>query len=169
MEKKLEEYFNIDAVKALFEKHSEKMGGVWLSLHDANEEIYIDMDVNDICHKHHRVNAETSKLCTMCNKELLKKFYELEYAEYKCGNELLNITMPIKVDDNHIATFTTGQFFIKDEHEPDIELFKARAKQFGFNEEEYLEFYQKMPTYTREQVNEYLTEIRKDLMALIIS
>jgi ligand-binding sensor protein len=165
--KKLEDYFDIDKVKSVFENHSKKMQGIWLSLFDSEETIYIDMDVQDVCNVFHRVNKQTADLCNVCNKELLRKYYNLEYAEYKCGNDLLNITMPIKLNDEHIATFSTGQFFIKGEHEAEVDKFKARAKKFDFNETEYLKLYQKMPTYTREQINEFLTEIKREILALL--
>lgn len=164
---KLENYFDIEKLKKAFENYSKKMNGIWLSLFDSDETIYIDVEVQDVCNVFHRANKQTADLCNICNKELLRKYYNLEYAEYKCGNNLLNITMPIRVGNNHIATFSTGQFFIQGEYEPEIEEFKARAAKFGFDEAEYLRLYKKMPVYTRQQINDFLIDIKKEILNLL--
>jgi two-component system cell cycle sensor histidine kinase/response regulator CckA len=61
------------------------------------------------------------------------------------------VAMPIIIDGEHLATFFTGQFFYDDDN-PAEEYFRAQAREFGFDEESYLEALSRVPAFTREEI-----------------
>jgi ligand-binding sensor protein len=66
-------------------------------------------------------------------------------------NGLRDVAVPIIIAGEHLATFFTGQFFYDDD-KPDVGYFRAQAREFGFDEESYLEALSRVPVFTREQI-----------------
>ncbi len=64
----------------------------------------------------------------------------------------MDIATPIIVESQHIGYVFSGQFFFDDES-LDYELFRSRARQYGFNEEEYIAALEKVPRLSREAVD----------------
>ena len=60
--------------------------------------------------------------------------------------------VPIIIEGEHLGNFYIGQFFFEP---PDMELFRNQAKQFGFDEDEYLEAVSKVPIHTRDELEPY--------------
>ena len=56
------------------------------------------------------------------------------------------------VGGQHVGNIFLGQFFFEDEP-LDYELFRSQARQYGFNEEEYIAALEKVPRLSRETVN----------------
>ena len=52
---------------------------------------------------------------------------------------------------------STWDSFLFEDEVPDIEVFKAQAQRYGFNEDEYLVALNKVPRWSREQVNTAMT------------
>jgi PAS domain S-box-containing protein len=103
-----------------------------------------------ICTEFHRINPETSKNCTISDTMLAGKMEEGEkYHFYKCLNGLIDVAVPLVINGEHIANLFSGQFFFE---EPDRNFFIKQAKQFGFNEEKYLEALEKVPVVSKEKV-----------------
>ena len=75
-----------------------------------------------------------------------------EYLSYMCKNGLRNEAVPIIIAGEQVAAFFTGQFFYDDE-KPDIEYFRSQAREFGFDEEKYLDALTRVPIFTREQIH----------------
>ena len=63
-----------------------------------------------------------------------------------------DIVTPIMVGGQHLGNIFSGQFFFEDEP-LDYELFRSQARQYGFNEEEYIAALEKVPRLSRETVN----------------
>ncbi|OFX83808.1 MAG: hypothetical protein A2W99_03030 [Bacteroidetes bacterium GWF2_33_16] len=103
-----------------------------------------------ICTHFHRINPETASKCTISDTELANKMANGEkYHFYKCLNGLVDVALPIVIKGEHIGNLFSGQFFFE---EPDISFFKMQAKEFGFNEKEYLEALKKAPVFSKEEV-----------------
>jgi signal transduction histidine kinase len=68
---------------------------------------------------------------------------------YKCKNGLVDVAMPIMVNNSHVGNFYTGQFFLEP---PDIGFFKKQSEQFGFKEENYLKALHHVPIYASEKI-----------------
>jgi len=81
-----------------------------------------------------------------------------EFKQYRCKNGMWDIATPIIVGGQHVGNAFLGQFFFDDES-LDYELFRAQAKKYGFNEEEYIIALEKVPRLNREVVELGMTFI----------
>jgi len=103
-----------------------------------------------ICTDFHRINPETAKKCKVSDTELANKLSKGEkYHFYKCLNGLVDVAVPIIVKGEHIANLFSGQFFFE---EPDKSFFKKQAKEFGFDEKQYIDALDKVPVVSQEKV-----------------
>ena len=103
-----------------------------------------------MCTHFHRINPETSKKCTVSDTVLANKMAEGEkYHFYKCLNGLVDVAVPIVINEEHVANLFSGQFFFE---EPDHAFFKNQAAKYGFDEIKYLEALEKVPVVSTEKV-----------------
>ena len=63
-----------------------------------------------------------------------------------------DMVTPIIVGNQHVGNLFLGQFFFDDEL-PDYERFRAQARQYGFNEQDYLAALDRVPRWSHETVN----------------
>lgn len=101
-----------------------------------------------VCTDFHRVDETARKRCTesdttLANSLLTGKTYSL----YRCRNGLLDAASPIIIDGEHLANMFIGQFFTE---KPEMDFFRAQAKQFGFDEAEYLRAVAEVPIVAEE-------------------
>ncbi len=59
---------------------------------------------------------------------------------------------PISVGGEHVGNLFVGQFFFADQ-KIDLELFRQQARRYGFDEKEYLTALDRVPRFTREEIN----------------
>ncbi|KAF1083988.1 Sporulation kinase E [Sporotomaculum syntrophicum] len=126
---------------------------------DVDGNILVCAGWRDICAKFHRVNSESALLCK--KSDLYIKGHSNDeqdnsesYVCYTCANGLIDIAAPIYIEGEHLATVYTGQFLFA---EPDIEQFRNRARKYGYNEEEYLDALKKVPIYTKEKAESFMS------------
>jgi len=105
----------------------------------------------DICVNFHRVHPMACLNCLESDNELTKGIKPGEFKTYKCKNHMWDSATPIWIDGKHLGNIFLGQFFYEDE-EIDYELFRRQAKQFGFEENAYIEALKKIPRYSQETV-----------------
>jgi signal transduction histidine kinase len=72
-----------------------------------------------------------------------------KYHFYECLNGLVDVAVPIIINGEHVANLFSGQFFFE---EPDREFFVKQARNFGFNEQEYLKAVDNVPIVSKEKV-----------------
>ncbi len=109
----------------------------------------------DICIHYHRACPESEKFCKLSNQYLLGSFKQArELGIHPCENGLMDGATPVIVRGKHLASLTTGQVLFE---KPDVERFKRQAKEFGFDETEYLQALDKVPVVTPEQLSNALT------------
>lgn len=126
--------------------------------------VLIDTAYQDICTRFHRMNKSREGLCMGCDQSILNHTFKVNPGEStRCPDGLTDLAIPIIIDGIRYGSFASGPFFLE---EPDMELFRARSKTYGFEEEAYLEAVRKVPVRTREQLNRYLSFIN-ELIALI--
>ncbi|HVM92543.1 MAG TPA: PocR ligand-binding domain-containing protein [Terriglobales bacterium] len=114
----------------------------------------------NVCLNFHRVNSETCKNCHESDLELSAGIQAGEFKIYKCKNNLWDVATPIVVGGKHIGNLFCGQFFFVDEP-VDYELYRAQARKYGFDEEQYMAALKTVPCLTREQVNASMTFLAK--------
>lgn len=160
------EIIDIKQIQTLMESYN-KVTGLLAAILDTNEKILIAVGWQDICVRYHRQHPVTLARCkeseAFIKKHLLK--YEGRFLQYKCRNGLRDMAMPIFFDGEHLATFFFGQCFYEDDN-PDPEYFRRQAREFGYDENKYLEALQRVPIYTREQMRNAL-DLYSNLMKII--
>lgn len=119
---------------------------------DVEGKILIGIGWQRICGQFHRSHPDTERRCVESDTVLAKKLnLQKGYACYKCLNGLMEIATPIHIDGKHAANLFTGQFFFEP---PDIEYFRAQAREFGFNEQDYLNALDEVPVFSIEQMEQ---------------
>jgi len=129
-----------------------KLVQVPMGLNDLKGNVLVGVGWQDICTKFHRFHPEACKHCVESNIKLSTGISPGEFKMYKCKNNMWDIVTPIMVGGQHIGDIFAGQFFFEDEP-LDYELFRSQAKQYGFNEEEYMAALEKVPRLSREAVD----------------
>ena len=147
----LSEIIDAHAIQSLMDDFY-KLSHITMALDDINGKTLVGAGWQDICTKFHRVHPDTCKQCFESNKILSSVISPGEIKQYKCMNNMWDIATPIIVDDQHIGNIFAGQFFYEDEP-IDYEVFRSRARKYGFNEEEYITALEKVPRLSRETVN----------------
>ena len=122
-----------------------------MSILDLKGRVLVGVGWQQICIRFHRVNPETAKHCLESDTELTADIAAGSYRLYKCKNYLWDIATPIFVGEKHVGNIFSGQFFFDDET-IDREQFRAQARRYHFDEEEYLAELENVPRLSRETV-----------------
>ena len=118
----------------------------------------------DICVKFHANDKDCERFCMQSDQYIQNHPYEANLAmSSRCPHGLVNNATPIIIDDILFGNFFTGRFFPE---KPDLKLFRARAKKYGFDEDAYLEAVKKVPVRSQEMLNKYLS-FSKELITII--
>jgi len=140
---------DFEKVNTLLEGFNKSTGFVTAIL-DFDGNVLSKSGWRQICTEFHRINPETAKKCTISDTELAGKMAEGEtYHFYKCLNGLIDVSVPLVINGEHIANLFSGQFFFE---EPDISFFKKQAEKYGFDEDKYLAALKNVPVVSREKV-----------------
>ena len=119
----------------LFENFSRTMK-ISSAVIDLKGEVLVKSPWQRICTDFHRVNSITCKRCIESDTDLAKKLRKgQKFSMYRCKNGLTDCASPIIVQGKHIANAFVGQFFLEP---PNMDFFHKQAREFGFNEEDYL-------------------------------
>lgn len=147
---------DIEQIRSLLEAHY-KTTGLLSAILDTDENILVAVGWQDICTRFHRFNPESRARCRQSDARIKTQHDELRdgYLEYLCGNGMREVAMPIVIEGEHLATFFAGQFFYDDER-PDPDYFRNQAREFGFDEESYLEALSRVPVRTRAQIGDIM-------------
>ncbi|OEU41627.1 hypothetical protein BGV40_13935, partial [Methanosarcina sp. Ant1] len=129
-----------------------KFAHITMALVDLKGNVLVGVGWQDICTRFHRVHPEACKHCVESDTKLSAGVLPGEFKLYKCKNNMWDIATPIIVDGQHIGNIFSGQFFFEGET-LDYELFRSQARQYGFNEEEYIAALEKVPRLSREAVD----------------
>ena len=105
----------------------------------------------DICTKFHRIHPVSCKHCLESDVVLSAGVKQGEFKIYRCKNNMWDVAMPIVVGDTHIGNVFLGQFFFDDEA-IDYDAFRRQAREYGFNEEEYIAALDRVPRWSRDKV-----------------
>jgi len=135
--------------------------GTSTALLDEYENILVAVGWQDICTRFHLVHPESCVRCRESDAYIKAHLHSFvgEYLDYKCKNGLWDVAVPIRVNGEHMATFFIGQFFCDDDM-PDLDFFRAQAREFGFDEYDYLQAVSKVPIFSREQIRSIMEYCR---------
>jgi PAS domain S-box-containing protein len=123
-----------------------------MSIIDVKGKVLVGVGWQEICLKFHRVHPEACGHCLESDLELTADIPPGEFKIYKCKNNMWDIATPIMVAGKLVGRLFMGQFFFDDEVLA-YDLFRSQAKQYGFNEEEYLAALDRVPRLGRAAVD----------------
>ncbi|MBP2675674.1 MAG: sensory transduction histidine kinase, partial [Deltaproteobacteria bacterium] len=131
-----------------------------MSILDTEGRLLVGVGWQDICTRFHRADPVTSRNCLESDTILPAGLAQGESRLYKCKNNLWDMATPIFVAGRHVGNILTGQFFFEDDS-VDRELFRAQARERGFDESEYLAALDRVPRMSRETVDRGMAFFRK--------
>ncbi len=126
-----------------------RLTGILGAVLDVSGKILVAAGWQDICTKFHRCHPESLKNCIESDTILSSGVRPGTYKAYQCKNNMMDMVTPIMVGGRHLGNVFIGQFFHEDET-IDVELFRKQARQYGFDEVEYLEALDRVPRLSRE-------------------
>ncbi|HUW69223.1 MAG TPA: PocR ligand-binding domain-containing protein [bacterium] len=129
-----------------------KLTGILGAILDMKGNILVAAGWQDICTKFHRCNPITAQHCKESDLTLTQGVKEGTFKIYRCKNNMWDMVTPLVIDNVHIGNIFIGQFIFDDE-EPDVALYRNQAREYGFNEKEYLEALDSVPRFNRETVD----------------
>ncbi|AAM04198.1 sensory transduction histidine kinase [Methanosarcina acetivorans C2A] len=155
----LADIIDIGAVQSLMNDFYE-FSHVTIGLVDLKGNVLVWVGWQDICTRFHRVHPEACKHCIESDTKLSAGVAPGEFKLYRCKNNMWDVATPIVVGGQHVGNIFSGQFFFEDEP-LDYELFRAQARKYGFNEEEYIAALEKVPRLSRGYVDTVMSFFMK--------
>ena len=122
-------------------------------------EILVASGWQKICTHFHRVNAQSLENCRKSDSYIKNNLSNNTPLAYRCRNGLWDISLPLFIEEEHIATLFFGQFFYDDD-KTDEAVFRKQAKKYGFAEEEYLKNLREVPVLSHAKVDSFLRFFR---------
>jgi PAS domain S-box-containing protein len=144
----LSEIIDVEIMQSLMEKFYQATGMLGAVL-DLSGKVVVAFGWQDICTKFHRCHPDSAKNCIQSDTILTQGVPPGTIRSYKCKNSLWDMVTPLMVGGRHLGNVFFGQFFFEGET-PDVELFRAQAQQYGFDETEYLAALARVPHLKRE-------------------
>lgn len=149
-ETELTSIIDTDSLQAIM-NYLNTITNVAFALIDIKGRIIVSAGWQDICTKFHRINTQSYRNCLESDLELTKGVKKGEIHVYKCKNNLQDVVTPLFIGEKHIANVFFGQFLFDDET-PDRGEFIAQAEKYGFNKEQYLEAFERIPRFNRKNM-----------------
>ena len=147
----LADIVNIEALQLMMNDFF-KLTKIGIAIIDMKGNLLVATGWQDICTQFHRIHPETCKNCIESDRQLSEGLKPGAFKIYKCKNNMWDIATPIMVGEKHVGNLFLGQFLFDDEA-PDYDLFRAQARQYGFNEEDYINALERVPRWSRETVD----------------
>ncbi len=147
----LSDIIDINKVQPLLEKFN-KITNIAIGIIDKKGNMLVETGWQDICTKYHRSHPKTCRLCSESKTQLCSAISAGSFKELYCKNNMRDIATPIIIGGKHMGNLLLAQFMYDDEF-PNHEIFRKHAKQYGFNEQEYLKAFDKIPRLNRKSVD----------------
>lgn len=146
----LADILDIPAVQAMVDDLY-KMIQIPMAIIDLKGTFLVSVGLQEVCTKFHRVHPDSCRNCIESDVQLTEGVAPGKFRSYRCKNNMWDVVTPILVGGKHLANLFTGQFLFAADP-PDYGIFRAQAKQYGFDEAEYLAALEKAPRLTRERL-----------------
>ncbi|MFZ5569264.1 MAG: PocR ligand-binding domain-containing protein [Thermodesulfobacteriota bacterium] len=124
--------------------------GMPTALLDLDGQILIASGWQKICTHFHRKNPVSASKCLESDTALANRLAGGEtFNLYECKNGLIDVAVPILIENSHVGNLFAGQFFLKP---PEIDFFSRQADYYGFDRKAYLEALSQVPVYSLDVV-----------------
>lgn len=106
---------------------------------------------SDFCQKYTRASKVGGPRCELCDKCGAELALEAGKAvTYTCHAGLVDFAAPIRAKNRLVGCFMGGQVLVE---EPDYDLIRKNAAEFGVDPDEYIKAVQEIPRVSQEQVD----------------
>lgn len=147
----LKDLLDIAAFQDLSDSFS-RLTGIPAAILDLKGEIITASGWQKICVEFHRKHHLTALRCLESDTVLAGQLAKGEkYNVYKCKNGLVDVAVPIVIENIHVGNLFVGQFFFDP---PDIGFFARQAEEFGFPKKAYLEALSEVPVFSTEKIRQ---------------
>ncbi|MEW5820977.1 MAG: PocR ligand-binding domain-containing protein [Cyanobacteriota bacterium] len=161
---RIEEIINKDRLTEILHRFSE-ITGCPVEIHSAtNNNLMSSVGMQDICLNFHFEHKESQKECYKTKRFLAEKLNDSTHMTIRiCENGLADGCVPIIKDGYHIGNLFIGQVLLG---KPDIEEFRQRAQDYGYNEEAYIKALLKVPIIDEVKFKTFLKYLSDLFIAL---
>lgn len=147
----LADIVDCQAIQAIMDEFFRLMQ-IGMALLDLKGQILVATGWQRICTQFHRVNPATAHNCLESDIALSQGVKPGTYRAYRCKNGMWDLVTPVMIGDRLIGNLFLGQFLFDDEP-LDEAFFRAQARQYGFDEADYLAAYAEIPRWSRDKVD----------------
>ncbi len=147
----LADILDVQSIQALMDAYF-KLTQIGVGIIDMQGNVLVATGWQDICTNFHRVHPETCKNCIENDTLLYDGIPPGTFKKQRCKNGMWDIATPIVVEGRQLGNLFLGQFLFADEV-PDYGVFRANAREYGFDEEEYIAALDRVPRWSRETVD----------------
>ncbi len=121
------------------------------ALGDTDGNILTKAAWRSLCIDFHRKNPESRENCRISDSVLSQNLKSgRKYSVYKCLNGLIDIAVPVYINEAHIANLYLGQLFFE---KPDKEFYIRQAEKYGFDKDSYLAALEEIPVVTEQEMH----------------
>ena len=139
---------NFDLIGKLMQGYF-KSTGFATAILDLDGNVLAKSDWYEICTDFHRKHPETCRRCLESDTVLASKVNKGKgHHYYRCLNGLVDVVIPLIIDEDHVANLYFGQLFFE---KPDRDFFINQADKYGFDKKRYLQALDKIPVVTEKQ------------------
>ena len=147
----LADIIDVPAIQSLMDDFY-RLSRIPMSIIDLKGTLLVGVGWQEICKTFHRAHPDTCRHCVESDSQLSAGILPGESRLYKCKNNMWDIATPVIVGGQHMGHVFSGQFFFDDEP-LDYDLFRSQARQYGFDEKEYMAALDNVPRLSRESVD----------------
>ncbi len=150
IEYSFEQLIDVEQFRQMLEAHH-LLSGMAYGLYDNNGTAIASAGRQEICSRFHGHNPACAERCRESTAHISAMLRNTgnDILECRCANGMINAGMPVIIEDRHLATLLTGQFFYADDP-PDQTFFLDQARKSGFDPDDYLEALARVPVLSRE-------------------
>ena len=145
----VEDLLNVEDLQTLLAHFCDAVG-VASAISDLKGNLLAFANFRRACTQFHRVGEVSAQRCAESDSILGSRLEEgQDFTIYQCKNGLTDAASPLIIDGKHLANILIGQFHL---HEPDLEFFRRQARDFGYDEEDYLASIKEVPMMSEEKL-----------------
>ncbi|WP_321370491.1 diguanylate cyclase [uncultured Desulfuromusa sp.] len=149
MDLRLQEIISLDELRELMLFFYEAVG-ISVGVMDEDQNWLVTIGWQHICTDFHRANPECRKNCLLSEHRIKEYLDSKDYLIYPCPNGLIEVAIPILLDQTTLGFFFLGQFL---HQPPDLDYFRRQAIAYGFNIDAYLQALERVPVVSRQRVD----------------
>ena len=145
----VEDLLNVEDLQTLLAHFCDAVG-VASAISDLKGNLLAFANFRRACTQFHRVGEVSAQRCAESDSIMGSRLEEgQDFTIYQCKNGLTDAASPLIIDGKHLANILIGQFHLQ---EPDLEFFRRQARDFGYDEEDYLASIKEVPMMSEEKL-----------------